>query len=338
MLAGTNNTMKYANEELIGTRMGRPESPSIELAMQEEICVAMLNLLSTKGLYQNVRVDSSACAKHPESETELRREFSKRPWEPVSLGHADSLADRGISFHAGLGGEALGTPPDEMRLNFPLPDIETWCNECGKPTAHASTFASRNSAFGKQFPILGEQTIQVFIPYYICSLCRRQILVFLIKRKGYTMQLCGRSERLHFDTPRVIPKQHRQIFEDALSAVAENDIAAGFYHLRTFAEHYMKDCLGIDEGKQIRGDDLCDKYKDGLDPRMSRGMPSLSAVYETCSVHMHARTGTPEDFAKECIALTGHLEAKALFGKYQDEGNGQLSAAECRNGDGKHKA
>lgn len=308
--------MKYANEDLIGTMIGRVESPAIELAMQEAISVAMVDLLSAKGLYQNVRVDSTACSEHPETEEELRREFSKRPWEPVSMGHADSMADREISSYAGLGGETLGTPADKMRLHFPLPDIETWCTECRKATAHASTLASRNASFGKQFPILGEQTIQVFIPYYICSLCRKQILVFLIRRKGYALQLCGRSDRLHVDVPRVIPKRHRQIFEDALGAVAENDVAAGFYHLRTIIEHYMKHSLSIDVGEQIRGDDLCAQYKGSLDPRMSSGMPSLSLVYETCSAHMHARTGTPKDFATQCAAVTGHLEAKDLFVKY----------------------
>ena len=63
-------------------------------------------------------------------------------------------------------------------------------------------------------------------------------------------------------------------------------------------------------------DDLCAQYKGSLDPRMSSGMPSLSLVYETCSAHMHARTGTQEDFANQCAAVTGHLEAKDLFMKF----------------------
>lgn len=315
-LAQRDRMNRYANESLVGSYLGREESPAIELAIQEAICEALVALLSEKGLYQNVTVDSQACAAFPTSEDQLRREFSKRPWEPVSMGHGDTMADRGLAYHAGLGAQPLGTPGDEFVLSFPLPDIDTWCDQCGKPTAHASTLASRGSRFGNQFPIFGERTIQVFIPYYICSLCRKQILVFLIKRTGYVLQMCGRSERLHSSVPSAIPKKQRQIFADALSAAAENDLSAGFYHLRTFVEHYMKDSLRIDQNTQIRGDDLCGQYKSKLDPRMSSGMPSLSVVYETCSAHMHARTGTPEDFTKECTAVAAHLEAKALFGRY----------------------
>ncbi len=49
--------MKYADEEIIGTRSGRSISPQFELECQEIICQALVELMTEKGLYQNININ-----------------------------------------------------------------------------------------------------------------------------------------------------------------------------------------------------------------------------------------------------------------------------------------
>lgn len=311
---------------IVGTHRGRPQSPAVELAMQEAIGEALAELLSTKGLYQKTEVDSEVLAGYSNKSAEFRTsgfpmqalvaEFRKRPWHPISMNHGPRN-DNGLSaLHALMRSAAVGTSDDEMPLNFPLPDIEHWCDQCGKTTAHGSMNVSFMYGLGSPFPKLADSTEDLFVLCYQCSLCRKQETVFLVKRLGYRLQLCGRSQRLMVNVPKEVPKEFRDIYSDAVSAVCENDVAAGFYHLRTLLEHYMKKCLKMPLDQQTRGDELAARYKSTLDSRMSGGIPSLGTIYEKASGFMHSRTGNEADFQKLVGDFAGHLKAKELFGRY----------------------
>jgi len=311
------------DESIIGTRSGRVESPAVELAMQEAIGDALSLLLSEKGLYQNVSVEeavleafSSANRRSRIPYDQLVSEFKKRPWNPISSDATRGSGQGLAHLPAAMGSPGLGTPQDEMPLNFLLPDIETRCRNCKKPTAHGSMSVSFMYGLGSPFPVISEETGDVFVLYYACALCRSGVIVFLVKRKGYRLQLCGRSERLVVEAPKSLPKKLRPICSDAISAVRENDVHAGFYHLRTLVEHYMKRCLQLPLQQRMTGDELAAQYNETLDPRMSGGIPSVSAIYEKASVWMHARSGSESDFQLLLDEFVGHLQAKALSEKY----------------------
>jgi len=309
------------DKDLLGIRSGRDESPEVELIIQQEIGNCVAQALCELGIYQKSQINFDridAYLKQISSTTELeffKKEFSKRPWIPITQGLSEDKAMRSQYF-CGVGDSGLNCPLDEMNLSFPLPSINTWCSSCKSQTTFDSVGSIWCDGFIDFFPKLSDKTEQMFTFYYQCSLCKSNIISFLLKRAGCILHLCGRSERLSINVSKLIPKKLRPIVEDAIGSVNENDIFAGFYHLRTFVEHYMKSCLTVTINKRISGEELSELYNSSLDNRMTSGMPSMSLIYENASKFMHSRTGTRGDFHKLLGDVEAHLQAKDLFSKY----------------------
>lgn len=266
---------------LVGTHISRPESPEIEMLYQEAIGTALVVLLTEKGLYQNIDLDLAVANRflsHKNSDlTAFREEFSRRPWVPVTpdLKKEDHMR---AEFFCGIGDSPLSASSSELKLSFPLPAFKCYCSNCKDYHTHLSVGVLWADGFLSYYPIISASTEQLFSFHYLCSICKDNLIAVLVKRKGLRMTLCGRTQRLHIDVHKVIPKKFRAIMHDAISASNENDVYAGFYHLRTFCEHYMKFCINMDIEERIGGEDLSDKYRSSLDPRMNSGFPSISAI------------------------------------------------------------
>jgi hypothetical protein len=309
--------------ELLGTYAGRTESPEAELLVQESIGEAISALLSEKGLYQKVEAPLDPLAKYLESIKVssfqiLKTEFSKRPWVPVSRDVTKENRTR-AEFFCGVGDSPLSASSDELKLAFYLPSIKLYCATCKDDHTFSSITAMWWDGLSDCYPKFGEKTQQLFNLTYDCVRCKSNPIPFLVKREGLRLTLCGRSERLNIAVPRAIPKALQAIFRDAMSAAAENDLPAGFYHLRTFAEHYMKSCVGMPVAERVSGEDLGAKYNASLDSRMSSELPSMPSLYERSSKFMHERSGTEGDFATLLNEIEGHLTAKELFLRYGGE-------------------
>ena len=307
--------------DLVGTYIGRPESPESELLMQEAIGDAFVILVSAKGLYQKLEPKLDRIATHLESikspnGAAITAEFSKRPWVPVSADVSKENRAR-AEFFCGVTDSPLSAPSDEIKLSFPLPPVKLFCSVCKDEHTFSSITAMWWDGFADCYPKIGERTEQIFNLTYNCGHCKNNPICFLIKREGYRLTLCGRSERLFVKVARTIPKSLQPILRDAIGAANENDLAAGFYHLRTFSEHYMKHCLQVPIAERITGDDLGAKYNATLDTRMSAGLPSMPSLYDRASKFMHERTGSADDFSSLLEEIEGHLSAKELFVRYR---------------------
>ena len=308
------------DEELVGMYISRPESPEVEMLVQEAIGSALVDLFANKGLYQNVDLDLSSVAQHTaqigsSSTEELKVEFSRRPWVPISLGLTHENLMR-AEFFCGVGDSPLDAPSCELKLSFPMPGFKGNCGKCCDDHSFTSIGVLWADGFLDYFPKMSEKTEQLFNFHYNCSICKDNIVGFLVKRTGLRLSLCGRSERPRVETPRIIPKKLRPIIADAIGAVSENDVFAGFYHLRTFCEHYMKSCLSLSVGERITGEELCEKYNSSLDRRMTAGLPSIAVIYDTSSKYMHSRAGDRREFRALLNQVEGHLKAKELFEQY----------------------
>lgn len=310
------------NYNLIGSYISRKESPEIEMLMQEALGEAITISLSSLGVYQNTKIltkEISCYLKAVSSELSIEyvnAEFSKRPFVPISPDLPTEHTRRAQHF-CGISDNPLKTPQDEMSLSFPLPSIKTRCDSCKDESVFNSIGSIWCDALVEYYPHLSDNTEQIFTFYYQCSLCKKQIITFMLKRRGLTLQLCGRSERCATNISRTIPKNLRPILQDAVSATNENDLHAGFYHLRTFVEHYMKNCLKLPIEQRMTGDELSSEYNATLDNRMKEGIPAMSTIYELSSKHMHARTGNREDFNNLINDIEAHISAKELFEKYR---------------------
>jgi len=106
------------------------------------------------------------------------------------------------------------------------------------------------------------------------------------------------------------------ILIDATNAVAEGDLYAGFYHLRTMVEHFAKLRLKTPLDSRERGEDLLARYYKTIPSNLSSTLPSLTTSYDTLSKHMHARTGRIEDFHDQVTVVCDHIEGLGLLSRY----------------------
>lgn len=252
-----------------GVRSGRKESPDVENAFQDECARMIKELLETKGLYQNVRVNDAIFKKLAPG---FVREFRKRPVVPISRGEGD---DHRVGRRVDVGTQPLEIAQDEMEAGFYLPNVTLDCSRCGRPNSFLSMTCYYRAVFGP-YPILGEDTEQVFTLVYRCSICRSTYVVFQVLRKGFKMQLTGRSIPFRPAIAKEWPKEIEDIVKDAFSAAAEGDVAGAYYHLRTAAEFYLKKECGLAVEAKIDGSELCDKYNATIDERLKSGFPPHS--------------------------------------------------------------
>jgi len=138
----------------------------------------------------------------------------------------------------------------------------------------------------------------------------------LVRREGLRLHLSGFAPRRVQKSKRTLPPELEPILNDANNAVAEGDLYAGFYHLRTVVEHFAKLKLGLPLETRERGEDLLAKYGKTIPASLASSLPSLAASYDVLSKHMHARSGTPEEFAKQVDAICDHIGGVALLAKY----------------------
>lgn len=313
--------MKYSDEEIVGSYITRKISPQFELTCQQAICEALVEIMQSKGIYQNLSINSSFIfpfsngfefdTKDEIAFPKLVKEFNSRPWAPVSRakGNKSNMpAYKGTT-------QILETPIEEMYIKFYLPEIEAYCKSCKKVTVHLSMIESSFDGRDNLFP-KSDTMEQILIPYYNCGVCYNDVVVYLIKRKGNKITICGRTERLKYQVDKIIPVEFKEIVEDALSAVNENDLYAGFYHLRTFLEHYMKEILQIPFEEQKRGDELVKMYNESLNNKFLSSTISFSVIYDRLSFYLHSRNGEPTDFFKFLEDIYNHLKAKELFNNY----------------------
>lgn len=305
------------DKHILESHIGRTQSPGVEFSAQDQFASAFRELLETRGIYQNIALSdaflkSFADTKYPFPQ--LVAEFRKRPIYPRSRGEGNDGDMRQFASRGGT--DPLGTAHDKMGLSFYLPNIHSICTKCKKDTTFLSMVCSGQPYLGSPYPIIGEETEQVFHLFYRCGNCRDQYLAYLILRRGFKVQLTGRSVPFRPQLAAEWPKSIREILQDANAAASENDLPAAYYHLRTAIEFLLKSELGIEVEEKVDGVELCQKYNATLDERLKQGFPSIGLIYSTLSKGLHSRIVSEEEYAKQIRDLLNHLRAKTLFQEY----------------------
>lgn len=300
------------------TSLGRKQSPTLENIMQDRLGEMFCELMERKGLYQNLRVDEDYFTPYEDSEyprAKLFAEFQKRPIHPVSRG--EDQAKDGIGGMFACGGRALGTPGDELPMAFFLPVVRTECRTCKEERPFLSLQSIDLRVFNTPYPILGERTKQAYTLDYRCSDCRAEVVSFLLLRNGLKFQMVGRTEPFRPKLEKIWPKEIIQIIQDAITAQAENDLPAAYYHLRTGIEFFIKNHLGKHSAEKIEGAELCEQYNRTLDKDLLSRFPSFAELYEKLSRGIHTREVNAADFEKYVKSFADHLKAKKLFDEYK---------------------
>lgn len=298
-------------------------NPAIDQVIRDALQAIFADLLTDKGLYQNLRLDLSILSQYVDDKTGMDdyvAEFITRPVIARSRGEGD---DELLALRSSRDGyydtHNIGDLHELSPISFVLPNISSDCPECRKLTPYLSRSDSATSYYGRYVPPRikrGDPLHQHFGLFYTCSDCSKHVLAFQVIRDGLRYQLTGRSLPFRPKLDGHWPKVIKPIVQDALVAMAENDLPAAYYHLRTALEHYMKGQLQIDFSERMEGTNLCDLYNARIDTRLKSGFPSVATIYSGLSVGLHTRVVSVTEFNSLIEQLLDHLKGKLLFDKY----------------------
>ena len=236
-------------------------------------------MLENSGLYQNHRIEAP-------------NEYSQRLFE---LHHDDGA-------RAQLRGAMLDVP-----VQARVPDAELDCFMC------KSKKLFRCEALDLLYRREVEECEQIFSLLYQCHECEKFRIAFQLVRVGLKLQLTGRSLAYRPKVSADWAKSVRKIAQDALAAVGEGDLAAGYYHLRTAIEHDMKARVNIPLTYKIEGTDLCQQYNNTVEEEFKKRFPSFASLYSALSAGMHSREVTLVDFERLFADVEKHLHGRKIF-------------------------
>jgi hypothetical protein len=196
-------------------------------------------LLESRHLYQSVRVEYDDLlrghtgqlepAYRKSYESELLR-LASGEWRP------SDPADRRLP---------LSGMPDTTTaaIRFEVPTIKVFCEQCDRIEAFnevsLQSFLEHGRLASEPYAMKGN-VIQVFVASFLCQSCKAVPQVFLIRRHGMKLTLCGRVPMEHVTVPPVIPKAVQSYYSGAIVAHQSGQTLAGLFLLRTLIEQWVR--------------------------------------------------------------------------------------------------
>jgi len=201
------------------------------------------------------------------------------------------------------------SPPAGIKLA--IPDVKLFCAVCERVEAFnleaAEDYLGRTDN-GNRFE--GSSIVQVFAASFLCQSCKRVPEVFLIRRTGWRLTLCGRAPMEVAGVPRVIPKAVRRFFGGAIVAHQSGQTLAGVFMLRTVIEQWARSCV---QDPPAQADQLLEAYMTTLPPDFRDRFPSMRTLYGDLRVDIHGAVGSAELFERASGQIVEHFDARRLF-------------------------
>lgn len=331
----------------------RRESPNMEAMAAKAIEDGIRQLIETRYLYQKYELDFTAVEKflsglnfqfpsdyspnglrrmtgealgkwraevRPAEIKRLMAEIVSRPWNLQTRYLGDSPQTAEITKFANVGTSPSGTPVAEMPIFFFAPAVQLQCPSCKRTStfaAHPSSMRFSIDALHPRRVLSGQQLAveQIYVPIYRCELCRTGVFTALIRRLGGKLHLCGFAPRRPALPSRSVPANVAEILRDAEQAVAEGDIFAAFYHLRTLLEHFIKYRLALAPATKMTGDDVIEQHFKSLPPAWRQVLPNITDAYSQLSANLHGRIGSVEEYPVLRNQICDHIEMLLMLEK-----------------------
>lgn len=278
---------------------------SYEGALGVQVAGALKMLLESKHLYQAVTVDESPVSNF---------------WETVQV----RVKERTVNMDAlkfGVGEvewsfAGIGTQFTNARSSFTLgvhiypPHARMFCKTCGRVEPFNFRYSTgliedavTSKADGKP------QIEQVYAFSYLCQGCQKLPEVFLIRRTGAKLTLCGRSPMEHVPVPPEIPKEVAKYYSGAVVAYQSGQALAALFMLRTTCEQWARRFADPAD----KADVAIDKYMASLPEDFKARFPSLRDMYSDLSADIHAAKGSDALFEDILDKLGLHFRARQLY-------------------------
>lgn len=312
---------------------------NLTYAISRKILSALQELLETKHLYQSVQfseedfdsVINSIIEEHKREASRaepginldgtpyLQNRIEKLNQERDALLYSDWHFFTESNWPPGVPAvDSVDLPP----LLLPSARVSCGSKQCeGSIQPHNAGFAGwRYGVLSFDFP--QEGMMQVFSLPYQCQNCKKEPLVFLVKRDALKLTLVGRSQFPEVLVPDFIPKEQRKFYRNALIVREANFILAAVMYLRTLIEQHFYQVIPKAEIEAIkkkgspRGDELAELYAKTLPKGFPSDFPSLRKAYDDLSEVLHR--GKEDDEASKKFAsvksdVEKHFDALRVF-------------------------
>jgi hypothetical protein len=154
-------------------------------------------------------------------------------------------------------------------------------------------------------------TVQVFAFSFLCQACKSIPEVFLVRRLGLKLTICGRAPIEHVEAPPVIPRPVQSFFKGGVLAFQSGQTLAGNFMLRTLVEQWARLATGLET--ETKADIVMDTYMDSLPKDFKDRFPSMRDLYGALSSDIHAALGSPDLFERAQKEIVEHFDARRLF-------------------------
>ena len=280
---------------------------------------ALVKLFQDKHLYQNVAIDMEGYNKaemgiSPPAQIQVAQQFHDM-WHPEQL-------VTGSGF------------------NFRTPDVKLFCKRCNR--VEAFNHIDTNEICGvsaKSSSSRIQATTQTFSSSFLCQSCKIVPEVFLFRREGLKLTLCGRSPMEHVDVPDYIPKSVQSFYSGGIIAHQSGQTLAGNFLLRCLIEQWVisrvakpvspeaepaasspqpvsaASAAGAagSSPKNMQADEAIESYMATLPGDFKARFPSIRELYGKLSIDIHTAAGKSDLFQEALNKLQEHFEARRLF-------------------------
>ena len=303
----------------------------IVLSLQEQVSAAVQSLLQTKHLYQSVTVDLSPLNKAID---EYRPDPSSIPLSGPPIDIAQRDRDHFRTILRGL----LGLPwylqyqlPREQALPGPtelrqqgywpmaMPDIRIFCANkgCGGLQPHNGGYRGQmqdlSDAVLRAGAVLPAAPLQVMFLPYQCQACKKEPVIFMVRREATKLTMVGRSHFEEVACPDCLSGEEAKYYSDAIIAFNCGRVLAGLFYLRVLVERYWRSVLSVPPDERIDADELSERYSELLPSDFPRSrFKSLGKVYDELSACIHAADENEEQFSASTKDIVNHFEALKL--------------------------
>jgi hypothetical protein len=202
----------------------------------------------------------------------------------------------------------------EDNCSLLVPHVKTFCTTCDRIEPFNLTAATdyldaaSHSMARLQEHKTSAGVIQNFVMSFLCQGCKLIPEIFMVRRVGAKLTLCGRSPIEHIEVPKFLPTNARQYFSGAIVAHQSGQTLAGLFLLRTYIEQWIRSLGAKDE----YADQALDWYMSTLPEDFRAHFPSLRDIYGVLSDAMHKADASPAIFDKAKADIETHFDARRL--------------------------
>ena len=197
-------------------------------------------------------------------------------------------------------------------LDIQLPDIKVACDLCDD-TVQPHNPVRVNGLKDGVAAELGSQK-QIFFFSYLCQSCKRESVIYIVRREKKRLTIVGRSRFESVAIPKAMEKlPEARFYRDAVIAFNTGRTLASLFYLRTMIEQYFRRVLAVDKDRKVRGEDLAKDYRKLLDEDFPKKFDTLGNTYESLSDALHAACDDEELYTSARTDIEKHFEALALL-------------------------